>query len=90
MGMSVSSGCAAQYSSRISSSSCARPSANKGMRQRPRRVTILSTVLVLSVLPLLVDARAVHALRDQDVGADGGNLRGHEVPVLLAAEVPGV
>ena len=44
----------------------------------------------LSVLPLLVDARAVHALRDQDVGADGENLRGHEVPVLLAAEVPGV
>ena len=44
----------------------------------------------LSVLPLLVDVRAVSALRDQDVVADGGNLRGHEVPVLLAAEVPGV
>ena len=48
MGMSVSSGCVAQYSSRNSSSSCARPSANMGMRQRPPRVTMLSTVLVNS------------------------------------------
>ena len=46
MEMPVSSGCAAQYSSRISSSPCARSSANTGMRQRPRRVTILSIMLV--------------------------------------------
>ena len=37
-----------------------------------------------------MDVRAVRALHDQDIGSDGGNLRGHEVPVLLAAEVPGV
>ena len=30
MGMSVSSGCVAQYSSRNSNSSCARPGANMG------------------------------------------------------------
>ena len=34
---------ACQYSSRISISSCARPSANTGRRQRPPRRTILAT-----------------------------------------------
>ena len=35
----------------------------------------------LSVLPLLVDVRAVRALHDQDVGPDGGNLRRLKSPV---------
>ena len=67
-------GCCVQYSSRISMSSCARPSANMGIRHFPPLSMQLRTAVrkvLLALLPRVVVVGPVRGLDDEHVDAGG-------------------